>query len=339
MALAACSVNPYYDKAKAHHTVEGFRNLHYDDSQKGFLAFMQWKWQQFFTDRPAADSYSFEIDRSQHHRLAGNDSKTSLTWIGHATFLLQFRGLNILTDPQFSQRASPCESYGPVRVVEPALDIEQLPDIDIVVISHDHYDSLDVASITALANHNRSRALTFIVPLGLKPWFDRLQIKDISVIELDWSQSHEVEGVRFTAEPVQHWSKRTLFDAFERLWASWVIQADGVNIYFAGDTGYAPHFREIGEKYQSFDLAMIPIGAYAPRWFMKPYHVNPEEAIMLHRDIRSRYSVAMHWGTFILTDEPLDEPPVVLEQLLAKQPDGAFPFRVYRHGMTEFFGF
>lgn len=337
--VMACSANPYYDASKPHHTPSGFKNLYYDDSKKDFWSFMRWKWQQIFIDRPNAEDYSFPVTQSQHDLVFKNRQRTSLTWIGHASFLLQFRGLNILTDPQFSKRASPLENFGPVRVVDPAMRIDQLPDIDVIVISHDHYDSLDKASIIALAHHNRERPLTIMVPLGLKQWFDKLALSQVKVVELDWSETHEAGGVRFIAEPVQHWSKRSLFDAFERLWTSWVIQVDGVNIYFAGDTGYAPHFKELGIKYGYFNLAMLPIGAYAPRWFMKPYHLNPQEALMVHRDIASRYSVAMHWGTFILADEPLDEPPRILKQLISELPENTAPFKVYTHGMTEFFDF
>jgi L-ascorbate metabolism protein UlaG (beta-lactamase superfamily) len=222
--------------------------------------------------------------------------------------------------------------------VPPALKIDELPDIDVVVISHDHYDSLDVDSVRQLAAHNRQRPLTFVVPLGMKAWIDDLELessKPIEIVELDWSQSHKINGVTFTAEPCQHWSKRTLFDAFERLWASWVIEAQGKRIFFAGDTGYAKHFKEIGDKYGQFDLALIPIGAYEPRWFMKPYHVNPEESVKIHQDINARYSVAMHWGTFILTDEPLDEPPLKLAEALKKYNIPSSEFEIYKHGETR----
>ncbi|MGD9390858.1 MAG: MBL fold metallo-hydrolase, partial [Thioalkalispiraceae bacterium] len=320
---------------KAHHTQSGFKNIYYDDS-KGFLAFLKWRWQKLFKDIPGVEDYAFKLDNTHHEILKTNTDKTSLTWIGHATFLLQFAGLNILTDPQFSQRASPVTWAGPPRVIPPALAINDLPEIDAVVISHDHYDSLDVASVNALARHNRERELIFLVPLGLKAWFDELDLPPVKVVELDWAQSYTIDNVTFTAEPSQHWSKRSLFDAYQRLWASWVIKANDIRIFFAGDTGYAQHFKDIGNKYKEFDLALLPIGAYEPRWFMKPYHVNPEEAVKIHRDIHSRYSVGMHWGTFILTDEPLDEPPIKLAEALKKYQLPESKFEVYKHGETRF---
>jgi len=333
--LVSCSSNPYYDATKAHHTRSGFKNLLYDDN-KGFWAFMKWRWEKMFKDSPGVDDYDFQIDRTLHTSLKDNVDRPSLTWIGHATFLLQFAGLNILTDPQFSQRASPLSWAGPQRVVPPAIEIKDLPEIDVAVISHDHYDSLDVDSVIELAKHNNKRQLTFVVPLGMKAWFDDLELENIVVVELDWSQSHNIHGVTFTAEPCQHWSKRTLFDAFERLWASFVIEAKDKKIYFAGDTGYAKHFADIGKKYGQFDLALLPIGAYEPRWFMKSYHVNPEESVKIHKDINSKYSVAMHWGTFILTDEPLDEPPRKLAEALNKFNIDKSNFEVYKHGETRF---
>jgi len=333
--LASCSTNPLYDADKAHHTRSGFKNIYYEDN-KGFWAFIKWRWEKLFKDIPGAEDYDFKIDTTHHASLRENKTRPSLTWIGHATFLIQFDGLNILTDPQFSQRASPVSWAGPQRVVPAAIEIKNLPEIDVVIISHDHYDSLDLDTVLELSKHNKQRRLTFIVPLGMKAWLDDLQLNSADVVELDWTQNHKVKDVTFTAEPCQHWSKRTLFDAFERLWASWVIEAKGKRIFFAGDTGYTKHFEEIGEKYGEFDLALLPIGAYEPRWFMQFYHVNPEESVKIHMDIKSKYSVAMHWGTFILTDEPLDEPPKKLAEALKKLSINESEFEIYQHGETRF---
>ena len=332
--LLSCAVNPYYDPEKVHHTKSGFKNIEQGDN-KGLFAFLKWRWERLFKEIPGADDYDFEIDTTQHEFVSTNTEKATLTWIGHATFLIQFSGLNILTDPQFSERASPVSWAGPRRAVPPAIAIDNLPDIDAVIISHDHYDSLDVASVTELSTHNRQRPITFIVPLGMKPWFDDLGLESARVVELDWTRSHTIMGVTFTAEPVQHWSKRTLLDANQRLWASWVIEAQGNRIFFAGDTGYAKHFKQIGHKYGRFDLALLPIGAYEPRWFMKFHHVNPEESVQIHRDIHSKYSVAMHWGTFILTDEPLDAAPLELAKALQKYQLDESSFEIYQHGETR----
>ena len=331
----ACTKNPHYDPAKAHHTSSGFKNIYYEDN-KGLWAFLKWRWEKLSKDIPGANDYDFKLAKTQHESLLKNNRRPSLTWIGHATFLIQFEGLNILTDPQFSQRASPFSWAGPQRVIPAAIKIKNLPEIDVAIISHDHYDSLDLDTVIALSKHNKQRQLTFIVPLGMKTWFDELELTSIEVVELDWTQSHSISGVTFTAEPSQHWSKRTLFDTFERLWASWVIEANGKHIFFAGDSGYAKHFREIGEKYGQFELALLPIGAYEPRWFMQSYHVNPEEAVKLHIDLKSKYSVAMHWGTFILTDEPLDEPPEKLAEALKKYHIDTAKFEIYQHGETKY---
>lgn len=332
--LISCSTNPHYNPTKAHHTKQGFRNIYYSDD-KGFWDFIKWRWEKLFKNIPDADSYHFDIDTTHHEILKTNKERATLTWIGHATFLIQYSGLNILTDPQFSNRASPFSWAGPKRVVPPGLTIDELPDIDVVVISHDHYDSLDLKSVTMLSIHNQKRHLTFIVPLGMKAWLDDLGMESITVIELDWSQSHTINGVKFTAEPAQHWSKRTPFDTNKRLWASWVIEANDTRIYFAGDTGYARHFKDIGDKYKTIHLALLPIGAYEPRWFMKSHHLNPEEAVRIHQDIHSQYSVAMHWGTFILTDEPLDEPPLKLREALKKHHISESVFEIFKHGETR----
>lgn len=339
LLLTSCSVNPYYDSTKAHHTETGFKNIHYDDTSKGFWAFVKWRWQKLFKNIPDKDDYDFKLAGNDPALLKNNLDKTSLTWIGHATFLIQHAGLNILTDAQFSDRASPVSWAGPIRVVAPGISIDNLPEIDAVVISHDHYDSLDLDSVKKLAIHNKHRSLTFLVPLAMKSWFDDLKLDNIKVIELDWGQSHIIGDVQFTATPVQHWGKRTLLDTNKRLWVSWVIENKAGKIYFAGDTGYADHFKEIGKQYGPFDLALIPIGAYEPRWFMKSYHVNPEESVKIHRDIKSKYSVAMHWGTFILTDEPLDEPPKKLKQALEKYNISEASFEVYQHGESRFLEF
>ena len=335
LLIASCSTNPNYDARKAHHTRDGFQNIDYDDG-KGFAEFIKWRWDRLFQEIPEADDYDYTIDSTHHEFVKNNTEKPSLTWIGHATFLIQFHGLNILTDPHFSERASPVSWAGPKRVVAPAMALADLPDIDAVIISHDHYDALDVLTVVALSQHNSERKLTFLVPLGMKAWFDDLELNSVDVVELDWSQDHIINGVTFTAEPSQHWGKRTLADAYQRLWASWVIEANENRIFFAGDTGYADHFKDIGNKYGHFDLALIPIGAYEPRWFMRPYHVNPDEAVKIHMDVRATQSVGMHWGTFILTDEPLDEPPAKLAEALKKYDVEESEFQVYQHGETRF---
>ena len=235
-----------------------------------------------------------------------------MTWIGHSTLLVQANGKAILTDPIFSQRASPVSFAGPKRYTQPAIGIEDLPKIDLVVISHNHYDHLDKDTVLAIGDKTH-----WCVPLGVKAWFTNLGITQVT--EFDWWTQKEINGVVVQATPSQHWSARGIFDRFDTLWASWSLQMGDFKTWFAGDTGYNPvQFKEIGDRSGPFDLAMIPIGAYEPRWFMKDFHVNPEEAVLIHQDVRSKYSVGMHWGTFPLTAEPVTQPPVNLRSALKK---------------------
>ncbi|MEW6671267.1 MAG: MBL fold metallo-hydrolase [Thermodesulfobacteriota bacterium] len=317
--------------AKPHHTPDGFRNL-YDYERHGFADFMKWRWQRLWQNRPEPESYEFPLAQNDPAALRSNTDKTTLTWIGHATLLFQLEGKNILTDPVFSQRASPVQWAGPKRVVPPGLAFEDLPPIDMVLISHDHYDALDKSTVWALYQRKGGADTLFVVPLGFKGWFDDLGIR--KVIELDWWEQHPHKGLIFTAVPVQHWSKRSLFSRNESLWAGWVVRSERFRFFFCGDSGYAPHFKEIGARMGPFDLAAIPIGAYEPRWFMKQHHMNPEEALQVHADIKARKSVGIHWGTFILTDEPLDEPPRKLQNALKEKQNPAPDFTVLKHGET-----
>ncbi len=201
-----------------------------------------------------------------------------------------------------------------------------------MLISHDHFDSLDRDTIVNLWKREGGHQTVFLVPLRLKEWFNDIGIQN--VFELDWWDSHRRAGLNFSAVPVQHWSKRSMFSRNKTLWAGWVVSSDDFQFFFTGDSGYAPHFKKIGSKLGPFDLAAIPIGAYEPRWFMKNHHMNPEEALQVHFDLRSRLSVGIHWGTFVLTDEPLNEPPQRLSKALEDRKVSSKDFRVLQHGET-----
>jgi N-acyl-phosphatidylethanolamine-hydrolysing phospholipase D len=253
-------------------------------------------------------------------RRAGSPSPratvSSATWIGHATVLVQSGGLNILTDPIFSERASPVRFLGPRRAQPPGIPLEDLPPIDVVVISHNHYDHLDRATVVRLNERSRGRTL-FLVPLGLKAFLADQGIRN--VMELDWWDVHRQDGVEFHLVPVQHWSARGLFDLNRTLWGGWAVFAPDLRWYFAGDTGYSVQFAEARQRLAQhardgtlFDLALLPIGAYEPRWFMREQHMNPAEAVRAHRELGARHSIGVHWGTFELTDESLDQPPLEL---------------------------
>jgi len=316
---------------EAHHTKDGFRNLT-DHEDRGFADLLKWNWERIGKDIPGPEAYSFPLAENDPAFLRSNRGARTLTWIGHATVLLQTDSLNILTDPHFSRRASPVQWAGPERVVEPGLALDELPPIDIVLISHDHYDALDPGSVKKLSARKEGSRTTFFVGLGLADWFKSRGISN--VVELDWWEQRRVGNVSVTAVPVQHWSKRGLFGRNKTLWAGWVIKSDDFSFLFTGDSGYTALFKEIGQRLGPFDLAAIPIGTYEPRWFMKPHHMSPEEAVQVHLDLNCRKSVAIHWGTFILTDEPLDEPPRRLVRSLEQKGLGKENFLVLRHGET-----
>lgn len=253
-----------------------------------------------------------------------------LTWIGHASFLLQLDGHNLLFDPIFSKRASPFRLLGPARLVPAAPSLDELPPIDAVLISHDHYDHLDEPSVRGL--HERfGAALQWVIPLAYTDWFNQRGIE--TVVELDWWQSVALGPLRITATPAQHWTRRGRH-AFERLWCSFMVEGATRRVYFGADSGYCPGFREIGDRFGSCDVAMLPIGAYEPRWFMRSAHMNPEEAVQSCVDVNATIMVPMHWGTFRLTDEDMLEPP---QRARAAWRAAALPpdrLRILRHGET-----
>lgn len=234
-------------------------------------------------------------------------SQVTVTWVGHATLLLQIAGLNILTDPMWSARASPVQFAGPPRWVEPGVRLADLPPIDVVLQSHNHYDHLDDRTVRALARAHPGA--TWLVPLGLAPFVHRRGPRVVQ--ELDWWQDADLGPVRVACTPAQHFSGRSFRDRGATLWCGWAVAAQrGKRVFFAGDTGHHPEFATIAERYGPFDLALLPIGAYEPRWFMRYLHMNPEEAVAACRALDARVMVPMHWGTFKLTDEAMDEPPV-----------------------------
>ena len=222
--------------------------------------------------------------------------------------MLKWKDLNILTDPVFANRASPVSFAGPLRYIPHVIDYKELPPIDYVIISHNHYDHLDKTAIHQLGN-----TPIYMVPLRLKAWFIENGISSDRIKELDWWDTASFTNATFKALPSQHWSARGLFDRRKTLWASWRINLKGTSIWFAGDTGYNDkQFKEIGNKLGPVDLALIPIGGYLPRAFMRPYHVNPHEALKIHKDVKAKQSIGMHWGTFPLTAEGPNDPIVEL---------------------------
>ena len=280
------------------------------------------------TDRPKPRyqvSEKINIDELDKNILYG---KNFITWIGHSTMLLHLDGKVILTDPIFSDRCSPVQFAGPKRYTSPSIDIKSLPRIDIVLISHNHYDHLDKNTIKALKNDSST---FWYVPLGLEQWFKALGVEN--VFELDWFDERNFEDVNIVCLPSQHWSKRSLFKSFDTLWSSWSVKIGDYKFWFAGDTGYNEiQFKEIGDNYGPFDLSAIPIGGYEPRWFMKNFHVQPEESILIHKDIKSRKSIGMHFGTFLLTTEPIDNPSKRIKEILTREIEIRGEFIIPEHG-------
>ncbi len=344
MLLSACgSRNPYFDASRAHHTPEGFKNNYIAAADKSLGQLLRWRWESLRDGRPGpAQTPTPQVapDMAAIHanaRLNASTMQPAVTWIGHASMLVQASGLNVLTDPAFSERASPLSFLGPRRAQAPGVALKDLPPIDVVVISHNHYDHLDEDSIRSL-NARAKGATLFLVPLGLKPWLADLGITN--VVELDWWQKHETGGVNFHLTPVQHWSARGLTDRNLTLWGGWAVMGPDFHWYFSGDSGYSPDFLDTrrhiyGDAPGSFDLALIAVGAYAPRWFMREQHVNPAEAVQVHRDLGARRSIGVHWGTFNLTDEPLDQPPRDLALALAQQSVAPQDFFLLKVGETR----
>jgi L-ascorbate metabolism protein UlaG (beta-lactamase superfamily) len=247
-------------------------------------------------------------------RVHGKDLQA--TFINHATVLLQTNGLNIITDPIYSERVSPLSWIGPKRVHAPGVPFENLPKIDVVLVSHNHYDHMDLPTLRML--HERDRPL-IIAPIGNEVLLKSIA-GDLNLVTLDWGQKEEVGKVKFHLEQSFHWCSRAVFDHNEALWGAFVIEAAGGNIYFAGDTGFnqGKHFEKTGKKFGEFRLSLLPIGAYEPRKFMRHAHINPEEAVLAHQLLNSKNSMAIHFGTYQLTYEAIDQPVKDLHEAIRK---------------------
>jgi len=314
---------------KHHHTPTGFRNNYIASVNRSLIEVLRWQFDRILHRLPPSPTVATprvlsDLEFISRNARAGAAMIPAVTWIGHASALVQASGLNVLTDPVFSKRVSPVSFAGPARAQPPGIALKDLPHIDVVVISHNHYDHLDRASVIRLSRQAGGSPL-FLVPLGLKQWLAKLGITH--AIELDWwdyyvfgspdQTSSGISAVEFHLTPAQHWSSRSLGDRNKTLWGSWAVFGTDFQWFFTGDTGYSRDFADIRqyfaarqtiEKGGGFDLALVAVGACLPRWFMQQQHVDLDEAVQVHLDLGTKASVGVHWGTFSLADEPLDQP-------------------------------
>jgi L-ascorbate metabolism protein UlaG (beta-lactamase superfamily) len=263
----------------------------------GFFRFLQWK----FSTNP----YAEEKKQTPRFPVTATDvpgiqnGGDSITYLGHASLWIRLRDQDIITDPNFSERiALFIKRHTPFPIPLP-----NLPDFQVVLISHGHYDHLDTSSIVRLGT-----APLYLTPLGYKDWFEDT-LPGARVVELDWFETYTHQGITYRLLPAQHWTKRTLFDTNRRLWGSWLVEGGGRKVFFAGDSGYFEGYKEFGRKFGPVDAALMPVGLYEPRWFMKTYHMDPEEAIRASQEMGAKVIIPQQWGVFDLTDEPLDLPP------------------------------
>ena len=290
---------PFYISAE-------YKNTNGEEIDKSIKDLIRWQRNQ---KKPILSS----IDLSDEWKLVDFEkSNNFMIWIGHSTFLIKKNNLVILTDPVFSERASPFKRLGPKRLIPPAILLNELPKIDVVTISHNHYDHLDIRSLKKLSKLNPN--LIFLIPKGDIDIFNKKNIDNVK--EFVWWEEISIDDFVFTFTPVQHWSARGLFDRNESLWGGWFIKSTDYSLYHAGDTGYSNDFIETQKRLGSPKYAFLPIGAYDPEWFMSASHVNPEDSIRIMKDLGAEFSFGMHWGTFTLTAEDTLEPPQRLKEAL-----------------------
>jgi len=297
-------VTDHFDGEKFHNRVDS--NIGLIDFFKFSLPFnfVKEDWPEWI------DSTSQKINRP---RQTGDE--ISVTFINHSTLLIQVDGVNILTDPIFTQRTSSFSWIGPKRVRNPGINLADLPPIDVILVSHNHYDHLDIESLQLIQARNPGNQPPLILSgLGNGLLFEESQLDDFK--DLDWNQSVQYKNIEFVFTETRHRSGRGITDQNKTLWGGFVIKTKAGNIYFAGDTGYGPYFKEAGKTHGDFILSLLPIGAYEPRWFMKNAHLNPEDAVAAHLDLHSKISMGIHFGTFQLTYEGIEQPIISLKKAL-----------------------
>ena len=296
LALAGCGGPEYKGPPSDHFDGQQFYNQE-PFTKKSFWTLIKW---QLTRERPEWVWQALPPRQEElPERVTGDDLR--VTYINHATLLIQYHGLNILTDPVWSERVSPFSFIGPKRYHDPGVALEKLPPLDLIFVSHSHYDHMDLATLRRLAE--RAPLTPVVTPLGNAELIRR-ETGFVTVSELDWWQSLPLkDGLRLHLVPGQHWSARSRFDTNRRLWGGFVLEAPTGPVYFAGDTGWGPHFAQIRERLGAPRFAALPIGAYEPRWFMQDSHLNPDDAVRAHQALGAANSLGIHFGTFSLSDE------------------------------------
>lgn len=317
-----------------HHTESGFQNSDLTKKPGSVGAFISWQVSRLFDrDRPSLDpgDYHFEIQPNDGLVVQNNKKDFSVTWIGHATTLVQIEGVNILTDPIWSERCSPVSFAGPKRYTAPGIEFDSLPEIHIVLISHNHYDHMDLPTLIKLEEKFHPR---FYAGLKNRDFLLKEGLKD--VVEMDWWEENESHGLKIHFTPTQHFSARGVLDRDKTLWGSYLVEGKERKVYFAGDTGYFDGFKSIGERFQGIDLAILPIGAYEPIDFMSPIHMAPNESVRAFQDLQAKFMVPMHYETFVLTDEALDEPLRLTKELFQSESIERSKLLDLKIGQTHF---
>lgn len=324
---------------------EGYQNRYLNDKHSS-SDFLKWQWQSLWNPTASVSKDALQPVTPRLDQIQKPAPGAQLTWIGHSSLLLQLDGLNILTDPIFSEYASPFPPFGPRRHQPPGLTLSQLPHVHVVLISHNHYDHMDLKSLQQLARQAGGPPL-FLVPVGNEQWFldhipgTVLYGPERNVHAMNWGDMQLVqaqhETIAFHFDSVQHWSARTLWDRNQSLWGSWAVIHPRFRFWFSGDLGYSQDPQDIGRRYGHFDLAAIAIGSYEPRWFMQKHHIDPAQAVRVMQDVGARQAVGIHWGTFRLSDEALDQPPKDLAKALDQQGLAQDRFFVMHHGETRLF--
>jgi len=330
ITLAGCCIfsAPGYDGSKSDH-FDGKR-FHNQDAhaRRTFLDFLKW-----MTTRDAPEWYKVAATASPvAPEPRAGEGELAITFVNHSTFLIQTDGLNILTDPIWSERTSPVTFSGPERAHPPGILLEDLPKIDVVVISHNHYDHLDVPTLKHIYERDKPG---IYVGLGNKSFLNREGIENVQ--EMDWWQEDTLSPqVKIVCVPAQHFSGRGLCDRNKTLWAGFVFEGSKGAVYFAGDTGFGPHFKQIAKKFRTIRLAMLPIGAFRPEWFMSASHLSPQQALEAHHILQAQTSMAMHFGTFRLGDDKQNEPVEALRAALADSDMNRTRFLAIFPGETEY---